>query len=113
MIVVNTSTSSVQKGESLSDTVKILTSYGDMIVVKQGEVDAVKVATWCGMKPFISAGDPVGIHLVINMTSGRVVYIWSLPFDTLYAKLSVVSRRVKMWCSPCRTCLRSGTSSAR
>ncbi|GAV05772.1 hypothetical protein RvY_15850-2 [Ramazzottius varieornatus] len=80
VIVVNTSTSSVQKGESLSDTVKILTSYGDMIVVKQGEVDAVKVATWCGMKPFISAGDPAGEDVVQSLSD--VFTIWD-EFGTL------------------------------
>ncbi len=54
--------SSVAKGETLSDTMKLITGYADLIVARLPETGAaVPAAAACGV-PFINAGDGANEH---------------------------------------------------
>jgi aspartate carbamoyltransferase catalytic subunit len=54
--------SSVSKGETLEDTIRILCGYADVIVIRHFEVGAAKRAAAVAKVPVINAGDGVGQH---------------------------------------------------
>ncbi|MEW6241473.1 MAG: aspartate carbamoyltransferase [Chloroflexota bacterium] len=54
--------SSVTKGESLSDTVRTLECYADVIVLRHPETGSAAIAARAARKPVINAGDGVGEH---------------------------------------------------
>ncbi len=54
--------SSVSKGETLEDTIRILNGYCDVIVIRHYEVGAAKRAAAVSGVPVINAGDGVGQH---------------------------------------------------
>ncbi|KAK3581322.1 hypothetical protein CHS0354_016168 [Potamilus streckersoni] len=54
--------SSVKKGESMDDTVKIMSSYADVLVIRHPSPGAVTAAAQCCRKPVINAGDGTGEH---------------------------------------------------
>jgi aspartate carbamoyltransferase catalytic subunit len=54
--------SSVSKGETLEDTIRILNGYADMIVLRHYEVGAAQRAARVSRAPVINAGDGVGQH---------------------------------------------------
>uniref|UniRef100_A0A915HUT8 CAD protein n=1 Tax=Romanomermis culicivorax TaxID=13658 RepID=A0A915HUT8_ROMCU len=62
VIEVDSQTSSVQKGETLEDTVKILSTYGDIVVLRHPEPGAAKRASIACKRPIINAGDGTGEH---------------------------------------------------
>ncbi|EDV38357.1 uncharacterized protein Dana_GF21836, isoform C [Drosophila ananassae] len=54
--------SSVKKGESLEDSIKVMANYADVMVLRHPTPGAVaRAATFC-RKPLINAGDGVGEH---------------------------------------------------
>jgi aspartate carbamoyltransferase catalytic subunit len=57
-----TGASSAAKGESLEDTIKIVSGYADAIVLRHPEVGAVDRAARAAQVPVISAGDGAGHH---------------------------------------------------
>jgi aspartate carbamoyltransferase catalytic subunit len=54
--------SSVSKGETLEDTIRILNGYADVIVMRHNEVGAAKRAAAVSRVPIINAGDGAGQH---------------------------------------------------
>lgn len=54
--------SSVAKGETLEDTIRIINGYTDVIVIRHFEVGAAKRAAAVSRVPVINAGDGVGQH---------------------------------------------------
>jgi aspartate carbamoyltransferase catalytic subunit len=54
--------SSAAKGESLEDTIRIISGYADAIVLRHPEPGAVDRAARVGQVPVISAGDGAGHH---------------------------------------------------
>ncbi|PYV31472.1 MAG: aspartate carbamoyltransferase [Acidobacteria bacterium] len=54
--------SSVSKGETLEDTIRILNGYADVIVLRHNEVGAAERAAAVSRVPIINAGDGVGQH---------------------------------------------------
>jgi aspartate carbamoyltransferase catalytic subunit len=54
--------SSVAKGETLEDTVRIITAYSDVLVLRHFEVGASKRAAAVSPVPVINAGDGPGQH---------------------------------------------------
>jgi aspartate carbamoyltransferase len=54
--------SSVTKGESLSDTVRTLECYTDVLVLRHPETGSAAIAAKAARKPVINAGDGVGEH---------------------------------------------------
>ncbi|EDL37329.1 multifunctional protein CAD isoform 1 [Mus musculus] len=55
-------TSSVQKGESLADSVQTMSCYADVIVLRHPQPGAVELAAKHCRRPVINAGDGVGEH---------------------------------------------------
>jgi aspartate carbamoyltransferase catalytic subunit len=54
--------SSVSKGETLEDTIRILNGYADIIVIRHYEVGAAQRAAAVSRVPIVNAGDGVGQH---------------------------------------------------
>lgn len=54
--------SSVSKGETLEDTVRILNGYADVIVIRHYEVGSARRAAKVSRVPIINAGDGAGQH---------------------------------------------------
>jgi aspartate carbamoyltransferase catalytic subunit len=54
--------SSVSKGETLEDTIRILNGYADVIVMRHNEVGAARRAAAVSTVPIINAGDGAGQH---------------------------------------------------
>ncbi|GMK59115.1 hypothetical protein CspeluHIS016_0701300 [Cutaneotrichosporon spelunceum] len=62
VVQVTAETSSVQKGESLSDTIRTLGCYSDAIVLRHPAVGSSKEAAKSSPVPVINAGDGIGEH---------------------------------------------------
>jgi len=62
VIPVPVDQSSVQKGESLQDTIRTLCCYSDVIVLRHPEKGSVLEATKVSTKPILNAGDGTGEH---------------------------------------------------
>ncbi len=60
--IADPSASSMRKGESLHDTVRMLSSYGDGIVLRHPNEGAARLAALASDKPVINAGDGAGQH---------------------------------------------------
>jgi aspartate carbamoyltransferase len=54
--------SSVTKGESLTDTIRTLECYADVIVLRHPETGSAAIAAQAARKPVINAGDGAGEH---------------------------------------------------
>jgi aspartate carbamoyltransferase catalytic subunit len=55
-------TSSVSKGETLADTVRVVSEYADAIVLRHPQEGAARMAAEYSKVPVINAGDGVGHH---------------------------------------------------
>lgn len=72
--------SSVAKGENLSDTIRTLECYADVIVLRNPEQGSATIAAEVAKKPIINAGDGIGEHptqalldyVTIRKEQGRV-----------------------------------------
>lgn len=53
---------SVAKGETLEDTVRVFSSYADVLVIRHPEPGSVKIAAKYASVPVINAGDGIGEH---------------------------------------------------
>jgi len=62
VIQVNSSGSSVKKGETLSDTVRCLECYCDILVLRHPEKGSALEASKALKKPLLNAGDGAGEH---------------------------------------------------
>jgi len=54
--------SSVTKGETLQDTIKIISGYSDIIVLRHDKEGSAKIAADSSSVPIINAGDGIGEH---------------------------------------------------
>lgn len=61
-VTMDTNTSSVKKGESLEDSVMMMSGYADVVVIRHPEPGAVARAAAVSRRPVINAGDGVGEH---------------------------------------------------
>ena len=62
VITFNENVSSIKKGESFEDTIKTLSTYGDIMVLRHPEIGAVEKASKISNIPIINAGDGSGQH---------------------------------------------------
>ncbi|OXA61290.1 CAD protein [Folsomia candida] len=62
VINVDESSSSVKKGETLEDTIRVMSGYSDVVVLRHPEPGAVSRAASKSQKPVINAGDGTGEH---------------------------------------------------
>jgi len=106
---------SIQKGETLADTVRMVESYSDVIVLRHPHEGAARLAAEFTTKPVINAGDGAGQHptqtlvdlytiwdekgdvggqqiaLVGDLKYGRTVHSLSYALATFGASLTFVS----------------------
>jgi carbamoyl-phosphate synthase / aspartate carbamoyltransferase len=54
--------SSVQKGETLQDTIRTLACYGDAVVLRHPDVGSAQLAAKYSPVPILNAGDGIGEH---------------------------------------------------
>ncbi|KAI8993613.1 hypothetical protein BDB01DRAFT_715931 [Pilobolus umbonatus] len=62
VVSVTAATSSVQKGESLADTVRTLGCYSDVIILRHPQNGSAQIAAKYSKVPIINAGDGIGEH---------------------------------------------------
>jgi carbamoyl-phosphate synthase/aspartate carbamoyltransferase len=62
VVSVTAATSSVQKGESLADTVRTLGCYSDLIVLRHPQPGSAQIAAKYSKVPIVNAGDGIGEH---------------------------------------------------
>ncbi len=60
--VSQTSTTSIVKGETLADTIRMVEAYSDVIVLRHPHEGAARLAAHFSEKPVINAGDGAGSH---------------------------------------------------
>jgi aspartate carbamoyltransferase catalytic subunit len=60
--IADAGASSIRKGESLYDTIKMLSQYGDAIVLRHQNEGAARLAAMVSDRPVINAGDGAGQH---------------------------------------------------
>ena len=60
--IADPASSSVRKGESLYDTTRMLSAYGDAIVLRHPNEGSARLAALASEKPVINAGDGAGQH---------------------------------------------------
>lgn len=60
--IADPAVSSVSKGETLSDTVRMLSGYADAVVIRHPNEGAARLASQVSDKPVINAGDGAGQH---------------------------------------------------
>ncbi|MDD3398217.1 MAG: aspartate carbamoyltransferase [Candidatus Methanomethylophilaceae archaeon] len=56
------STTSITKGETLADTIRMVEAYSDLIVLRHPHEGAARLAAHFSSKPVINAGDGAGSH---------------------------------------------------
>jgi aspartate carbamoyltransferase catalytic subunit len=60
--IADASVTSMRKGESLYDTIRMLTSYADAIVIRHPNEGAAELAARASDRPVLNAGDGAGQH---------------------------------------------------
>jgi len=75
--------SSVTKGESLTDTVRTLECYADVIVLRHPETGSAAIAAKAARKPVINAGDGIGEHPTQALLDAFTIKEELGRFDTL------------------------------
>jgi aspartate carbamoyltransferase catalytic subunit len=58
----STEGTSIQKGETLADTIRMVESYSDVIVLRHPQEGAARLAAEFTERPVINAGDGAGQH---------------------------------------------------
>ena len=54
--------SSIKKGETLQDSVRMMSAYSDLIVIRHPEPGAAELASKYSNVPVVNAGDGTGEH---------------------------------------------------
>lgn len=62
VIYMDETSSSVKKGETLEDSIAVMSGYADVVVLRHPEVGAMARAADVSRKPIINAGDGIGEH---------------------------------------------------
>lgn len=62
VIYMDETSSSVKKGETLEDSIAVMSGYADVVVLRHPEVGAMQRAADISRKPVINAGDGIGEH---------------------------------------------------
>ncbi len=60
--IADASATSMRKGETLHDTIRMLSHYGDAIVLRHANEGAARLAAMVSDRPVINAGDGAGQH---------------------------------------------------
>jgi aspartate carbamoyltransferase catalytic subunit len=73
-VIEITDNSSAKKGESLEDTIKTVSNYGDIIVLRHPEKGAAERASKVSKVPLINAGDGNGEHPTQALSDIYTIY---------------------------------------
>jgi len=84
----STQASSIAKGESLADTVRVLEGYSDIIVLRHPKEGAAKMAAEFSKKPVINAGDGSNEHPTQTLTD--LYTIWKEKDKIKNLKIAVL-----------------------
>ncbi len=111
----NPSATSIAKGETLADTVRMVDSYSDVIVIRHPYEGAARLAAEFAENPVINAGDGAGQHptqtlldmftmveevgringlniaLIGDLKYGRTAHSLAIALDRMGAKIHLVS----------------------
>ncbi len=111
----NPSATSIAKGETLADTVRMVDSYSDVIVIRHPYEGAARLAAEFADNPVINAGDGAGQHptqtlldmftiinevgringlkiaLIGDLKYGRTVHSLALALDRMGARIHLIS----------------------
>lgn len=79
----NVASSSVAKGETLSDTINTLQSYSDLIVIRHPEAGSAKIAADTASIPVINAGDGTNEHPTQTLLDLYTIYERSERLENL------------------------------
>ncbi len=82
------SNTSVAKGESLEDTIHVLESYSDLIVIRHPEAGSAKIAADAATIPIINAGDGTNEHPTQTLLDLYTIYERSKKLDNLTGVLA-------------------------
>lgn len=75
VIPLNVSASSVSKGESLTDTIRVLADYGiAALILRHPDTESMTVATAASACPVINAGNGAGEHPVQTLIDLAMIY---------------------------------------
>ena len=74
VISFNADTSSIEKGEGFEDTIRTLSSYGDIMIIRHPEKGMVSKATSLSSIPIVNAGDGNGEHPTQALTDIYTMY---------------------------------------
>lgn len=74
--MADTSSSSVAKGESLADTIKTISNYVDIIVIRHPKDGSAEVAVKYSSVPVINAGDGAHHHPTQTLTDLFTLYMY-------------------------------------
>lgn len=66
--------SSAVKGESLEDSIRVISSYSDIIVMRHNETGSAEQASKVSEVPFINAGDGKGQHPTQSLLDAYTIY---------------------------------------
>jgi aspartate carbamoyltransferase catalytic subunit len=66
--------SSTTKGESIKDTIRVVSGYGDIIVIRHPDEGAVEEASCVSKVPIINAGDGINHHPTQALTDLYTIY---------------------------------------
>ncbi|UZE91908.1 MAG: aspartate carbamoyltransferase [Methanosarcinales archaeon] len=112
--MISTETSSASKGETLADTIRVVSEYADAIVLRHSKEGSARMAAEISNIPVINAGDGAGHHptqtlldlytikreshlenldiaLIGDLKYGRTVHSLAYALSLYGAKISLVS----------------------
>ena len=81
------SSSSVTKGETLKDTIKMVDNYADLIVMRHPVEGAARYASEVAVHPVVNAGDGANQHPSQTMLDLYSIYKTQGTLEILYYKL--------------------------
>jgi aspartate carbamoyltransferase len=87
VVGVNESSSSSQKGETLSDTIRCLECYADVVVLRHPVKGSAAVAAAATHKPVLNAGDGIGEHPTQALLDLYTIYTELGSLDGLKGKV--------------------------
>jgi aspartate carbamoyltransferase catalytic subunit len=84
----DSASSSAKKGESLSDTIRVISSYADLIVLRHPKEGAARLAADCAPIPVINAGDGANQHPTQTLIDLFSIFTTQGKIDSLHIALA-------------------------
>ena len=82
------STTSSKKGESLSDTIRVMSSYADILVIRHPQEGSACIAADASTKPVINAGDGSNQHPTQTLVDLFSILACQQTIDSLHIALA-------------------------